>query len=151
MPPQEGERAPDLHLEGRDGPVTLVDALRDGPLVLLFFQEARTPLCEAELRGFVADYDLLQELGAHVLAVSTDPLSAQDQFAEQLTAPFPIVSDPDGGTARAYGVFDEASGRANRAAFVISQDGVITLALPWYNPQNSAQFQQVFAALGLQS
>jgi peroxiredoxin len=149
MPPKEGERAPDLHLESRDGPVTLAEALREGPLVLLFFQEASTPLCDAELRGFAADHDLLRELGAHVLAVSTDPRAARDRFSEQIQAPFAIAGDPDGATARAYGVYDEGSKRANRAVFVIGEDGTITLARPWYNPQNSAQFQQVFAALGL--
>lgn len=148
-PPAEGDRAPGLRLEGPDGPVTLADRLREGPVVLVFFQEASTPTCEAELRAFATEHDLVRELGAHVLAVSTDPPEAQQRFAEQLAAPFPILSDPQGEAARAYGVFDETSRRANRAVFVIGQDGVVKLSLPWYNPQNSSQFEQVFAALGL--
>ena len=149
-PPAAGDRAPEITLEGPQGPVTLTDARREGAVVLIFFQEASTPACEAELRGFASDYDLIEELGARVLAVSTDPAEAQRRFAADLAAPFPIVSDPRGEAARAFGVFDEASGRANRAVFVIDQDGTVTLAHPWYNPQNSAQFQEVFAALGLE-
>lgn len=149
-PTQAGERAPDFTLEGPTGPVTLAETLRDGPVVLLFFQEASTPTCDAQVRGFVEEHDLLRSLGTRVLAVSTDPAEAQRGFAEQLAAPFPILSDPGGAAARAFGVYDETSRRAQRAVFVIDEDGTVTLAHPWYNPQNSAQFEEVFAALGLQ-
>ncbi|MGH2583700.1 MAG: peroxiredoxin family protein [Dehalococcoidia bacterium] len=147
---EPGDHVPDLTLEGPDGPVRLADALADGPLVLAFFQEANTPACDAEVRGFASEYDLVRELGGRVLAVSTDPPEAQRRFAEDLSAPFPLLSDPDGAAARAFGVYDEAGRRANRAVFVIGEDGVVRLAIPWYNPQNSAQFEEVFAALGLE-
>ncbi|MGH2598665.1 MAG: peroxiredoxin family protein [Dehalococcoidia bacterium] len=147
---EPGDHVPDLTLEGPDGPVRLADALADGPLVLAFFQEANTPACDAEVRGFASEYDLVRELGGRVLAVSTDPPEAQRRFAEDLSAPFPLLSDPDGAAARAFGVYDEAGRRANRAVFVIGEDGVVRLAIPWYNPQNSTQFQEVFTALGLE-
>jgi peroxiredoxin Q/BCP len=145
-----GDRIPDVTLEGPDGMLRLSDALRDGPLVLAFFQEANTPTCDAEVRGFVSEYDLVQELGGRVLAVSTDPQETQQRFAESVSAPFPVLTDPDGAAARAFDVYDETSHRARRAVFVIGDDGTVRLAIPWYNPQNSAQFQEVFAALGLE-
>jgi len=145
-----GDHAPDVTLEGPDGSVRLTDALREGPLVLAFFQEVNTPACDAEVRGFASEYDLVQELGGRVLAVSTDPQEAQQRFAESVEAPFPVLTDPDGAAARAFGVYDETSRRAHRAVFVIGEDGTVRLAIPWYNPQNSTQFQEVFAALGLE-
>lgn len=148
--PQAGEPAPKVTLTGPDGAVSLPDASVDGPLALLFFQEAGTPGCDAQLRRFRDDYDLLHELGARLVAISTDSPAAQERFRDTLAAPFPLLSDPDGGAARAYGVYDEASRRANRAVFVIDAAGVVRLALPWYSPQSSEQFQQVFAALGLE-
>jgi peroxiredoxin len=150
LPPQPGERAPDFTLEGPTGPVTLTDLLGAAPLILLFFQEANTPACDTQLRAFVNEQELIGELGARVMAVSTDPADAQRRFAGTLGAPFPILTDTDGGAARAYGVLDEASGRAQRAVFVISPDGVVMHAQPWYNPANSSQFEEVFAALGLE-
>jgi thioredoxin-dependent peroxiredoxin len=147
---EAGDRIPDVTLEGPSGSVRLLDAVQEGPLVLAFFQEANTPACDAEVRGFASEHDLIQELGARVLAVSTDPPEAQRSFAESLEAPFPILTDPDGAAARAFDVYDETSRRARRAVFVIGEDGTVTLAIPWYNPQNSAQFQEVFAALGLE-
>jgi len=148
--PEAGARAPDVTLEGPDGPVRLADTCKDGPLVLAFFQEANTPACEAEVRGFCAEHDLVTELGARVLAVSTDPPEEQRRFAQSLGAPFPVLTDPDGAAAKAFGVYDESSRRAHRAVFVIGEDGVVRLAIPWYNPQNSTQFEEVFAALGLE-
>jgi len=148
--PIAGDPAPDVTFSGPDGAVRLLDAAAQGTLVLAFFQEAGTPACEGELRGFVSEYDLLRELGGQVLAVSVDPPDAQRRFAASLAAPFPILSDPEGAAARAFGVYDDASRRANRAVFVIDEHGTITLAIPWYNAQNSAQLAEVFAALGLE-
>ncbi len=148
--PNTGDRAPEVTLQGADGPVTLADAIKEGPVVLAFFQEASTPTCEAELRGFCAEHDLIEQLGARVLAVSTDPQEAQRRFGEQLAAPFPILTDPEGAAARAFGVYDETSRRANRAVFVIGEEGEVRLAQPWYNPQNSTQLEEIFSALGLQ-
>jgi peroxiredoxin Q/BCP len=145
-----GDRVPDITLNGPDGAVRLADVMREGPLVLAFFQEANTPACDAEVRGFATEYDLVQELGARVLAVSTDPQEQQQRFAESVAAPFPVLTDEDGAAARTFGVYDETSGRAHRAVFVIGEDGTVKLAIPWYNPQNSTQFQEVFAALGLE-
>ena len=148
--PEAGDRAPDVAFEGPDGPVRLADSYEEGAVVLAFFQEANTPTCDAEVRGFCSEYDLVKELGGRVLAVSTDAQEEQRRFAASLDAPFPVLTDPDGAAARAFGVYEEASRRAHRAVFVIGEDGVVRLAIPWYNPQNSAQFEEVFAALGLQ-
>jgi peroxiredoxin Q/BCP len=148
--PQTGDRAPDVTLEGPDGPVRLSETYAQGPVVLAFFQEANTPTCDAEVRGFCTEYDLVKELGGRVVAVSTDPQEEQRRFAASLNAPFPVLTDPDGAAARAFGVYDETSRRAARAVFVIGEDGVVRLAIPWYNPQNATQFEEVFAALGLQ-
>ena len=98
--PTVGDRAPSVTLEGPSGPVHLADTYRDGPVVLAFFQEASTPACEAEVRGFCTEHDLVKELGARVLAVSTDPQEAQQRFAESLNAPFPVLTDPDGSDSR---------------------------------------------------
>lgn len=144
-----GDRAPDITLDGPDGPLRLADALTDGSVVLVFFQEAGTPACAAELRAFGVDYDLIRELGARVLAVSTDAREEQRSFAETLSLPFPVLTDHDAVAARAFDVYDPTSRRARRAVFVIGGDGVIRHAIPWFNPQNATQLGDVFIALGL--
>lgn len=149
--PGVGERAPDFTLEGTDGPVRLAEALAAGPVVVAFYQEDDTPGCRTQLTAFRDDYDLLRELGARVLAISTDPLDSHRAFAERLAPPFPLLSDEGGAVARAYGVYDEHERRAHRAVFVIGPDGLVRESIPWYNPANPSQFEQVFRALGLPS
>lgn len=62
--------------------------------------------------------------GAQVLGVSMDTLETQTKFAESLKTPFPLLSDPDGAVAKAYGVWN-AEGYASRVTFVIGKDGKV--------------------------
>src|SRR5258707_575003 len=61
---------------------------------------------------------------AQVLGVSMDNLETQTKFAESLTLPFPLLADPEGVAAKAYGVANPA-GYANRVTFVIGKDGKV--------------------------
>ena len=63
---------------------------------------------------------------AQVLGVSRDNLETQKRFSESLKLPFPLLSDPAGEAAKAFGV--DAGDYANRVTFVI-EDGKITKVL----------------------
>ena len=65
---------------------------------------------------------------AQVLGVSMDTLETQTKFAESLTLPFPLLADPEGVAAKAYGVANPA-GYANRVTFVIGKDGKVSKVL----------------------
>ena len=52
-----------------------------------------------------------------------DDLETQKKFAEGLKLPFPLLADPDGKVARAYGVAGD--GYARRVTFVISGGGKV--------------------------
>ena len=54
-----------------------------------------------------------------------DKLEANKAFAAKIGASFPILSDPEKTTAKAYGVLNFTRPFANRVTFVIEQDGVI--------------------------
>jgi peroxiredoxin len=62
--------------------------------------------------------------GAQVLGVSMDDLPTQTRFAESLRLPFPLLADPQGEAADAYGVKGE--GYAQRVTFVIEKDGKVS-------------------------
>ena len=62
---------------------------------------------------------------AQVLGVSMDTLETQTRFAESLALPFPLLADPEGVAARAYGVADVEKGFAHRVTFVIGKDGKV--------------------------
>src|SRR5258706_13991187 len=59
---------------------------------------------------------------AQVLGVSMDNLETQTKFAESLNLPFPLLADPEGVAAKAYGVANPA-GYPNRVTVVIGKDG----------------------------
>jgi thioredoxin-dependent peroxiredoxin len=60
-----------------------------------------------------------------VLGISVDDAEANRKFAQSLGATFPILSDPEKTTAKAYGVLNLTRLFANRVTFVIDKDGVI--------------------------
>jgi len=60
-----------------------------------------------------------------VLGISVDGAEANRKFAQSLGATFPILSDPEKTTAKAYGVLNFTHLFANRVTFVIDKDGVI--------------------------
>ena len=123
--------------------------LSEGPLLILFFSEANTPLCTQQLCAFRDDFEMIEELNASTIAISSDPPEEQERFSRERHLPFPLLSDPDLNAANAFGVADPASKRAQRAAFVADSQGVIQLAIPFYQPNNLDQYQDIFEALGL--
>ena len=60
-----------------------------------------------------------------MLGISVDKPDANRAFAAQIGATFPILSDPEKTTAKAYGVLNFTRLFANRVTFVIDEDGVI--------------------------
>ena len=149
--PVPGDLAPRFTLPTTAGELSLDDLTARGKVVLAFYTEDATPLCSSQLAMLKDDYDAVRELGASVLAVSADSLDSHRQFAERLGGlPFPLASDEDLAVARLYDVADEEAKRSRRAAFVLDEKGVITHAEPWFQPGNSAQFEAIFRALGLE-
>ena len=145
----EGAKAPDFTVETDRGPITLSDLLEMGKLVLAFYYEDMTPTCSTQLSSLKEGFETIAELGASVLAVSSDTLESHGRFCDRLGGlPFPLASDPGLTLATAYGVVDESGKRSRRAVFVIDIDGTVLLALPHYNPANLGQFEQIFQALG---
>lgn len=147
--PAIGDPLPNPTLQQADGTIALHELLGDGPLLVLFYREDATPSCTTQLCAFRDEWELIAELGASVAAISADGVESQQRFAEAQRFPFPLFSDPELAAARAFGVADEAAKRSERAAFVADESGVITLAIPFYQPANLDHFQSVFEALGV--
>ena len=147
--PQVGAPAPDFTLETTEGPLRLSD-LRGSKVVLIFYQEDATPTCTTQLTAFIEDRELLEELGARVVAVSADDLDAHRRFLERLGQPLlPLASDTSLEVARMYGVLDDTGKRSGRAVFVLDEDGGVVDAISPYNPANLKLYARVFRALGL--
>jgi peroxiredoxin len=82
------------------------------------------------IRDNKADYETLD---AEVLAISVDSLFTLGKFKEIEGYNFPLLSDWNKDTAKAYGaLYDEfvlgMKGVAKRSAFVVDKDGIIRYA-----------------------
>ncbi|RKQ36568.1 redoxin domain-containing protein [Kocuria tytonis] len=122
-----GSEAPEFELPNRDGEARSLSRYRGAPVVLVFFPFAFSPVCTDELCHLQDHAETFEEFGATVLCISTDSHYALDAFARQESYDFEMLSDhwPHGDVARAYGVFDEASGCARRHTVTVDAHGVV--------------------------
>ncbi len=123
-----GQEAPDFELPSNSGDKVKLSSFRgDKGVVLVFYPFTFTGVCQGELCGLRDDLSRYESAGVQVLALSCDSRHAQAKWAEEQGYGFPVLSDfwPHGEVARAYGVFNEALGCAERGTFVIGPDGVV--------------------------
>lgn len=123
-----GQEAPDFELSSNTGDKVKLSSFRgDKGVALVFYPFTFTGVCQGELCALRDDLSRYESAGVQVLAVSCDTRHAQAKWAEEQGYGFPVLSDfwPHGEVARAYGVFNEALGCAERATFVIDRDGVV--------------------------
>ncbi len=121
-----GDMAPDFTLPSTQGkPVTLSDFRGKKSVVLAFFPAAFTGGCTKELTTYQADIAKFQEMGAEVLAISSDNLPTLAHWGGELKATYPMLSDFMRKASAGYGVLIPERGVANRATFVIDRDGKI--------------------------
>jgi len=125
---EPGTAAPDFTLKDQDGnDVSLSGVLADKAVALVFYPFSFSGICRGELCELRDDLGRYESDGVQVLAVSTDSKQVQKAWADAEGYGFPVLSDhwPHGEAAKAYGVFNEAVGCANRATFLIDKDGTI--------------------------
>jgi len=84
------------------------------------------------LSAVAVKYDEIKDLGAEVIAVSTNSIQSHKIWNEvELSKmvdggiPYPMVSDSAGKIGRKYGVYDEDAGVDVRGRFLIDPDGVL--------------------------
>lgn len=146
-----GDIAPDFTLPSTAGNITLSTVVVDRRVVLAFYMEDKTPGCTQMLSALQGEYDTIRELDAEVIAISANSLDSHDAFSESLGGcPFPLASDANLKVASAYGALADDGKEMVRAVFVVDNDGRIVHSIPWFQPGSTAQFFEIFQALGLE-
>jgi mycoredoxin-dependent peroxiredoxin len=146
-----GQEAPDFTRQDHNGTdVTLSSFRGEKSVVLVFYPFTFTGICQGELCELRDDLSQYESVGAQVLAVSCDTRHAQKLWAEQQGYTFPLLSDfwPHGEISRAYGVFNEQLGCANRATFVIDKEGAVVAKFESANlgtPRERADYEAALA------
>lgn len=123
-----GDLAPDFTLQNQDGEeVTLSDFRGHKAVVLVFYPLSFTGICTGEMCELRDSFPSIQGDNFELLAISVDSKFVQKKFVAEEQLNFDVLSDfwPHGAVSKAYGVFLEESGIANRATFVINKSGEI--------------------------
>jgi peroxiredoxin len=133
-------------------PFDLSEHLGDGPVVLAFFPGAFTPPCTNEMVALQEHLDDFEATGATVLGVSADSPFSQGAFREEHGIEFDLVSDMDGDAIREYDLeMDIADlglhGIANRAVFVVDDEGTVTYAWVADDPTNEPDYEELLDAV----
>lgn len=148
-----GTEAPDFSVPPSGDPesrVTLADT-EGYTFVLLFFPMAFTSVCTEEACTMSEDLSEYRKLGAEVMGVSVDSPFTQQAWKEQEDFDLPLLSDFNREMIEAYDVKrDELLGLedvANRAAFVIDEEGVIQFSWESDDPGQLPPFDEIREAV----
>ncbi len=77
------------------------------------------------MKAYQAGIAKLTESDSVVFGISADKQEDNAKFAKEVSATFPILSDPTFKTIKDYGIFNEKSQFANRFTFVVDKEGTI--------------------------
>jgi thioredoxin-dependent peroxiredoxin len=119
-----GDRAPDFSLPGTGGNTYSLTQFRGKPLVVVFYPADDSPVCTKQLNSYNTGMAEFKDVGAQVLAISSQGLDSHEKFAEKLGLTFPLLADADKAVADAYGTLGPL-GFPRRSVFVIDKDGII--------------------------
>lgn len=99
--------------------------------VFVFFPLAFSGVCGSELAELRAGHPLLRSDGPDVFGVTVDSMFSLRAWSDATESSIRLLSDfwPHGATARAFGVFDSATGRAERASFAVDENGTVVASL----------------------
>ncbi len=125
--PDVGELAPDFTLIDERGEDVTLGSLRGRTVMIVFFPLAFSSRCTTELCAIRDDFDAYRSRDVTVLGISVDSRYALEAWKRAQGYPNTFLSDrwPLGSVIKAYGVWNEEKGYADRATFIVGPDGVI--------------------------
>jgi peroxiredoxin Q/BCP len=117
-------------------------------VVLLFYPADETPVCTKQLCAVRDNWARYEELGAEVVGINSHSVEDHARFIEHHQLPLRLLSDPEGGVIRAYGMRSLIGTR--RGVVVIDRDGRIRyrkVVLPIFRPDEDETLKAIEACL----
>jgi len=125
---QAGDPAPDFTLPTHnEGELNLAWYQGRKNVILAFYPGDWTPVCTAQIPGYIPLMDTFGRHHAQVLGISVDSVPCHIAWARSLGGvPFPLMADyyPHGEVAGKYGVLSP-KGYTQRVVFLIDKKGII--------------------------
>ncbi|HEV2744406.1 MAG TPA: peroxiredoxin family protein [Rubrobacter sp.] len=143
-----GDVAPSFELpDQQDHPWSLSGQLEVSPVVLIFYRGDWCPYCNGQLAAYARKYNEFERRGTQPAAISVDPPVHNARMVGKLRIPFPLLSDPKGEVARAYGLWNERENVAVPAVVIIDRAGEVTYLHAGSDPADRPTDGEVFAVL----
>ena|SRR5436190_3390786 len=122
-----GTQAPNFALHSTPDQLVSLSNLRGRPVVLVFCPADWSPVCSDQLALYNELLPEFYEYDARIIGISVDGIWSHLAFSKDRKFHTSLLSDfePKGAVARLYGVYNEKTGEAERALFVIDPEGVI--------------------------
>jgi peroxiredoxin len=126
LPP--GAEAPDFTLNVTPDQKLALHELRGQRVVLAFYPADWSPVCGDQMVLYNEILSEFRQRGAELVGLSVDGAWCHKAFAEHRRLHFPLLADfePKGAVARSFGAYREGDGVAERALFVLDENGVVT-------------------------
>ncbi len=131
---------------------------KDRPMVVVFYLGYGCSHCVAQLIALDKDLHYFHELGAEIVAISSDePSHTAERFQEYGRFHFPVLADVDNSIAQAWDVYQpESEGRSEfskHGTFVIDRTGHLIWAVTGTEPflDNKSLLRIIAGSQGMQS
>jgi peroxiredoxin len=122
-----GNQAPDFTLNVTPDQKLSLKELRGKPVVLFFYPADWSPVCGDQTALYNEVLPEFQKYGAEVVGISVDGAWCHAAFARHQHLHYPLLADfePKGAVAKTYGAYRNNDGFAERALFVLDDEGKI--------------------------
>jgi thioredoxin-dependent peroxiredoxin len=146
----EGDRVPDVQLEGMQGETVNPTDFRGHKLVLYFYPKDDTSGCTREAQDFTALADSFEKEDTWILGISKDSPASHAKFTDKYGLKVRLASDAEGKVCEAFGTWVEKRlyGRKymgiDRATFLVNRDGTIDRI--WRKVKVAGHAEEVLAA-----
>ncbi|OWP62816.1 peroxiredoxin [Hymenobacter amundsenii] len=119
--------APDFELNSTPDQTLALHDLQGKRVILAFYPADWSPVCGDQMSLYNETNKLFSKHNAQVIGISVDSKWSHLAFSKDRNLHFPLLADfePKGAVAQQYGVYDEKTGEAKRALFVLDEKGVI--------------------------
>ena len=141
---KEGSKAPGFNLDDQDGNSVSLSEFEGQKVLLWFYPKASTPGWTIEGQELRDEFQNFKDNNTVILGMSADSVKAQKNFCTKQEFPFPLLSDPDKTTIRAYEAIGlkKMYGREYegifRVSYLIDEKGVIEKAYEKVKPKEHA-------------
>lgn len=121
-----GDKAPEFSAETTDGYFDLSEADDEGAVVLFFFPKAGSRVCTKEACSFRDSAAEFNGLDATVVGISSnDSLDRLEEFADENSLDFRLISDTDGNISEKYDAKGVLGLYSKRVTYVIEDGEVV--------------------------